>query len=60
MTTLVIICSWYLLIAAIIEAIFGPFQIGKPRKDYSALSYVVSLSVIGSIIIIVGRVFGWW
>ena len=53
-----------LAISAILLAatsIFGcPFMIGKPRKIYGPVEYLCTLFETGLVVVLAGRVLGWW
>ena len=49
-----------LLILAGLNVFVGPFMIGKERKPATADVYVIQLLISGLVIIVSGRVLGWW
>ena len=49
-----------LLILAGLNVFVGPFMIGKERKPTTADVYVIQLLISGLVIIVSGRVLGWW
>jgi hypothetical protein len=62
MNIIVLICSWITLILVAIGFILGPFLIGKLRDNpyHTAGDYVLSLLTYAVLIIMIGRIFGWW
>ncbi len=60
MNTTVLICAWILLVAQIIDIIVIPFFFGKPRTPHSASSYIGTLIVSVLVILVSGRIIGWW
>jgi len=56
----ILILAWFLLGVAVLEILGGPFSIGKPREPYSASGYMVNLIIFTLLILLAGRVIGWW
>ena len=55
-----IVVAWILLVVFIIEILIGPFNIGKETKPLTPGRYVMALLVSSAIIMLCGRVLGWW
>lgn len=55
-------CAAAVLFAwAILGLMYGPFLISKPRaRTYTAGIYLLDAAVAVAMIIVAGRVFGWW
>ena len=60
MDIVVMIATIILLVLAGINIFVGPFMIGKERKPATADVYVIQLLISGLVIIVSGRVLGWW
>jgi len=60
MNTLILISAWILIIAQIVDILLIPFLFGKPREPYSASNYIGILCVSILVILVSGRVIGWW
>lgn len=61
METLVIFAAWFLLISNVAYVLISPLFIGKPKTGRNEF-WEWLLAVVSStfIVVIVGRVFGWW
>ena len=52
--------AWVVILLAA-TSIFGcPFMIGKPRKIYGPVEYLCTLFETGLVVVLAGRVLGWW
>ena len=60
MESMLRISAWFLISMVLINIIGNPFFIGKKREPYSATTYIIGLIVIIPIVLVAGRVLGWW
>jgi hypothetical protein len=48
------------IVIAILGVAITPFMIGKPREPFSARGYLSVLFQSATMVLLSGRVFGWW
>jgi hypothetical protein len=60
MDLLVDISAAFYLFAVVVSVVLKPFDIGKPREPYTASAYMATLATSVMVIIMIGRIWGWW
>ena len=60
MDILILVIAWIIVIWQILIIFIGPFIIGKPREPLEATEYVSALFLGAALILVCGRIIGWW
>lgn len=60
MDTIVLFAAWLAFVCSVLSVIIEPFFIGRDRKPTDGVSYLSTLFSMAVIILMAGRIFGWW
>ena len=57
---LIKLVAYFWVAIAILITFWAPFSIGEPREDYAASNYVITVAQLITVVLLAGRIIGWW